>query len=77
VLDLTDPEIISAWMSPDALVADDWSGCQAVARSAREMGFEAIRYPSVTGAGENLAIFADRLSPSSYVRIVNEERLRP
>ena len=37
------------------------------------MGFEAIRYPSVTGAGENLAIFADRLSPSSCVRIVNEE----
>lgn len=77
LLDLTDPEIVSTWMAPDALVADDWSGCQAVARKAREMGFEAVRYPSVTGAGENLAIFVDRLSPSSYVRIVNEERLRP
>jgi RES domain-containing protein len=75
VLDLTSPEVVSAWMSPEDLIADDWAGCQAVARTAREMGFEAVRYPSVTGAGENLAIFADRLSPSSYIRIVNEERL--
>jgi hypothetical protein len=41
------------------------------------MGYEAIRFPSATGAGENLAIFLDRLAPGSYIRIIREQEVRP
>jgi hypothetical protein len=77
VLDLTSPEVLPARLAPGDLRSDDWGACQAVARAAREQGFEAIFYPSATGRGENLAIFADRLLPSSYVRIVNEDKIHP
>jgi RES domain-containing protein len=52
--------------------ADDagHSVCQRVARDVYDRGFEAIRYPSATGAGENLAIFMKRLRPDSYVTLV-------
>jgi RES domain-containing protein len=59
------------------LGSDDWTACQGVARRARLAGYEAIRFPSATGAGENLAIFLDRLAPGSYVRIIREEDVRP
>lgn len=60
-----------------ALSSDDWTDCQRVARRARAGGYEAVRFPSATGAGENLAIFMDRLAPGSYIRIVREEEVRP
>ncbi len=41
------------------------------------MGYEAIRFPSATGAGENLAIFLDRLAAGSYIRIIREQEVRP
>lgn len=41
---------------------------QEVGRAARRDGYEAIRYPSAAGAGENLAVFLDRLHPGSEVR---------
>ena len=59
------------------LRADDWAACQLVARQARTMGYEAIRFPSATGAGENLAVFLDRLLDGSYLRIIREQELRP
>jgi RES domain-containing protein len=78
VLDLTREEIRArCLLSAEALAADDWSACQAVARRARDDGYEAIRFPSATGEGENLAIFMDQLAPFSYVRILNEEEVRP
>jgi RES domain-containing protein len=46
------------------------AACQSVARTARARGFEAIRYPSATGTGENLAIFVDRLHLSSTVDLI-------
>jgi RES domain-containing protein len=68
----------AAWgLSAQDLAADDWTACQRVARRARTEGYEAVRFPSATGAGENLAIFLDRLAPGSYVRILREEELRP
>jgi RES domain-containing protein len=59
----------------EELESPDWSACQAVARRARSHGYEAIHYPSATGAGENLALFLDRLRRDSYVRILRIEEL--
>lgn len=64
-------------LSEADLASDDWTPCQSVARQARQMGYEAVRFPSATGAGENLAIFLDRLLPGSYLDILRGEELRP
>lgn len=78
VVDLACADGPAAWgLSDAALASDDWSACQDVARRARMEGFEAIRFPSATGAGENLAVFPDRLAPGSYIRIIREEEVRP
>lgn len=77
LLDLTRAEVRDRWdISDGALASDDWSACQAVARRARADGYEAIRFPSASGEGENLAIFMDQLGPFSFVRILNENELR-
>jgi RES domain-containing protein len=78
VVDLACAEGPAAWDLPgSALASDDWSACQNVARRARTEGYEAIRFPSATGAGENLAIYLDRLAPGSYIKIIREEDVRP
>lgn len=76
VLDLTDPEVRREWdITPDDLASDDYTRCQEVARVARREGYEAIRYPSATGGGENLAIFYDRRRTGSYVVEKTREEL--
>jgi RES domain-containing protein len=78
VLDLSCADVPVEYRLPErSLGSDDWTACQDVARRARRAGYEAIRFPSATGAGENLAIYLDRLSPGSYVRIIREEEVRP
>jgi hypothetical protein len=68
ILDLTDEEVRSAWgLTADDLASDDYARCQEVARAARD-GYEAIRFPSARGAGENYAVFLDRLAPGSHLR---------
>jgi RES domain-containing protein len=69
ILDLTDPAVCDAWgLSAADLSESDYARCQEVARSARADGFEAIRFPSARGRGENYAIFLDRLAPGSHLR---------
>ena len=69
ILDLTDPAVCDAWgLSAADLSDNDYARCQEVARSARDDGFEAIRFPSARGHGENYAIFLDRLAPGSHLR---------
>jgi len=69
ILDLTDEEIRTAWgITTDDLRGDDYARCQEIARAARDDGYEAIRFPSARGAGENYAIFLDRLTPGSHLR---------
>lgn len=69
ILDLNDPEVQQAWgLTPSDLASDDYTRCQEVARAARDDGFEAIRFPSARSAGENYAVFLDRLAPGSYLR---------
>lgn len=76
VLDLTELGIREAWgLSLSDLASDDYTRCQSVARAARRDGFEAIRYPSATGEGENLAIFMDRLAKESSVQITQRKIL--
>jgi RES domain-containing protein len=78
VVDLVCTGGAADWELSDAdLASDDWSACQDVARRARQMGYEALRFPSATGAGENLAVFLDRLLTGSYLRILREEEIHP
>jgi RES domain-containing protein len=78
VLDLACADVPVEYCLPQPLLgSDDWTVCQDVARRARLVGYEAIRFPSATGAGENLAIFLDRLGPGSHIRIIREEEVRP
>jgi hypothetical protein len=76
VLDLTNLATRQArGLTLGDLVSDDYAKCQKVARDARREGYEAIRYPSATGAGENLAIFYDQIGPQSRVEITGREIL--
>ena len=50
--------------------------CQPVGALAHSRGFQAIRYPSATGRGENLAIFPDCLLESSHVAVVRSVSIR-
>lgn len=78
VLDIACIAPSPAYRLTDAeLRSDDWTACQDVARRARTAGYEAVRFPSATGRGENLAIFLDRLLPGSYIRIIREPEVRP
>lgn len=78
VVDLACTDGPATWgLFRGALPSDDWTECEHLARRARLQGYEAIRFPSATGAGENLAIFLDRLAPGSSVRILREAELRP
>jgi RES domain-containing protein len=78
VLDLTNSATRRRWsISLEDLRGEDQEVCHAVARRARRMGYEAIRYPSATGAGENLAILLDSLESGSSVEIERRDTLDP
>ena len=78
VLDLTNVLTRRRWsISLDELRGEDHEACNSVARKARRMGYEAILYPSATGAGENLAVLLDCLGPRSTVEIERRETLDP
>lgn len=77
VTDLRDPHECELWgIAPESVTADDLRPCQAVAREVRR-SYEAIRYPSATGQGENLALFFDRLLVSSTVALLDVQPLQP
>lgn len=69
LLDLTASTVQdSLGLTADALTRpSDYALTRAIARSAREAGFEAILAPSAAGMGTILAIFADRLGEGSRV----------
>lgn len=69
LLDLTDGDVRKAWgLTSGDISSSDCTRCQEVARAARDHGYEAIRFPSARGAGENYAVFLDRLAPGSRLR---------
>lgn len=77
VLDLTDADVRTAWdlTLADLRTEDDYQRCHEVARVAQREGYEAIRYPSATGSGVNLAIFHDRLHAGSSVIVRASEMI--
>jgi RES domain-containing protein len=80
VLDLTDPTVRRDLDLREAeITGEDWARPQAVAREARGDGYAAIRFPSATGEGDNLAIFLDVLSSDDQLVVedVEEVTLRP
>lgn len=77
VLDLTDPEVRSQLgVTSKEISGADWAHAQRMARQAREQGYTAIRFPSATGTGQNLAIFLDRLGPEESLEVKRVEELR-
>ncbi len=76
VLDLCDAATALAWdLTRDDLGSDDMTACQEVGRAARREGYEGIRFPAAAGAGDNIAIFLDRLHPGSHIEIAANEDL--
>lgn len=72
ILDLTEPGALERWqLTMDDLQTDDVSRCQQVAEQVAEAGEEGIVWPSATGEGRSLAVFADRLGRESRLEIVH------
>ena len=76
-LDLTDATVRAEWdITLDDLRTDfEYARCHEIAEVARRDGHEAIRFPSATGAGVNLAVFYDQLHTGSYVVVRASEVL--
>lgn len=73
IVDLTIPSALAAWgLSSTDLESDDFTRCHEVAGVAAERGAEAVRWASVTGKGQSLAIYTERLIPGSVVQIAEE-----
>jgi RES domain-containing protein len=78
VLDLNDEGVRAEWgLDVTAVTSNDFTACQEVAAAARRAGYEAIKYPSATGEGQNLALFHDRIHPGSSAVIVNAAKIDP
>jgi RES domain-containing protein len=68
VLDLSQSSAVSAaGIQQSVLLSDDLSVSQAVADAAHYLDFEAVQAPSATGAGIAVAVFTDRLDPTSQL----------
>ena len=71
VVDLSNPRERERWqLTKDDLTSDDLSRCREVAEAAVHHGAEVIVWPSATGSGLSLAVFAERLGPESHVEVV-------
>jgi len=78
VLDLTDAAVRDEWgIHATAITWDDYTSCQEIASVARRAGYEAIRYRSATGEGENVAVFLDRMHPGSRAVVINQRPIDP
>jgi RES domain-containing protein len=77
VLDLTDATVRAEWdITLDDLRSEhEYLRCHEVAEVARRDGYEAIRFPSATGEGVNLAVFLDQLHTGSYLVVRASEDL--
>lgn len=68
VLDLTARTVQDMLgVTPEALTRPEYALTHAIAKAAREAGFEAILAPSSAGSGAILAIFSDRLAERSRI----------
>ncbi len=76
ILDLTDAATIATSGWTKAVVTDDDTRiCQAIGDAAHYIGFEGILAPSAAGPGDALAIFINRLKPTSSLELIGKELL--
>jgi RES domain-containing protein len=76
ITDLSDPAERDRWkLSLEDLTSDDMSRCRQIAESAVREGIEAIIWPSATGSGRSLAVFAERLREGSHLEILHSFEL--
>lgn len=76
VIDLTDKKILEQiGINENAIVGNDASLCLEISRLARSAGFEAILAPSATKKGAILALFPDRLQPSSRLEAKGKKKI--
>ena len=69
--DLTDPAALRALeVTEEQLCSTDAGACQQIGEAAHHLGREGVRAPSATGAGEVVAVFIERLLPTSGLDIV-------
>ncbi len=74
VLDLgTQDKLAQVGLSFVEVSSDDLSRCQVVGEAAHYLGFEGVLAPSATNAGQNLAVFFDRLQAASTVLPLDSE----
>ena len=79
-LDLTSAPVRKALglTKEEILSPDDFTKTQAVARAARQAGFEALIAPSAVGDDcETLVVFKDKLAPPSSCILVTGKTPRP
>jgi len=78
-LDLTDFSILKKiGIDRELLLSDDFTVPQAVAREARQTGFEALLVPSAaSGACQNLVVFKDKLTPPSFCLLTRTFKPEP
>jgi len=78
ILDLSDDDERTRWqLTHEDLVSDDLTRCREVAESAVREGIEVILWPSATGSGCSLAVFAEHLRQESRVEIVHSFEMTP
>lgn len=78
IIDLSDERERGEWqIALDDLTSDDMTRCREVAEAATSSGVEAILWPSATGNGHSLAIFAERFAEGSHIAIVHKFELNP
>jgi RES domain-containing protein len=71
ILDLTDTAALDALGLTDAqLRSNDAEVCQQVGEAAHHLGREGVLAPSVTGSGNVVAVFVERLLPTSRLDVV-------
>jgi RES domain-containing protein len=78
ILDLTEPAVQAAYgVNGSILTGVDYVPCQALARRAREEGFEAIWTFSAADQpdGRQLVVFLDQLQRSSAITVVSVSTL--
>jgi RES domain-containing protein len=73
VADIRTRENLIAWgLTANDVAADDMKRCQNMARTAAQLGYEAVRWRSATGSGESLALYIDQLRPGSRTQVAQE-----
>lgn len=72
ILDLTDAKARDALgLTDEQLRSNDPDFCQRIGEAAHHLGREGVRAPSATGTGHVVAVFVERLLPTSRLDLVS------